>query len=457
MRTLILLAALAVPALADDPITIKLKLHAEPGKTTVDTSKHTDHGSTRIEGPDGKPLVETKPEGSETVERTTVLKADKDGKPTQFLRTFEKATDSKDGKTKAYSYQGRTILYERRPDGKFRLGVAGKGDLDPADAERLIERANRGSESEEIIKQFAPNKPVKVGDSWPLDLKPVARALEMTADAAKSTATVKLAGVETRGPTKFGTFDLDVRMSVTAAVGKIEVTFDPPAVFTMKGTIELAIDGSSTESRADMDMSIQGTGTWKNKVGGTGKITFDVTGKVEDRETAEQPAKETAPPTVAWLRAPGEWGEFKPKAGGFVAEFPGTPKEQTQKRPREETSLWTVEADGGAVAYVVSITTFAGADPGTINPKAVLDAVVQSQKGVTDVKEIKQDGHPGVEFKRADKAAGKDAEFRQRVVMVNGRMFQQLVVAEKGKMKADAADKFFKSFKITEKPKPRDD
>jgi hypothetical protein len=182
-----------------------------------------------------------------------------------------------------------------------------------------------------------------------------------------------------------------------------------------------------------------------------------VAGKAEDRETAEQSAKEAAPPTVAWLRAPGEWGEFKPKGGAFVVEFPGTPKEQTQKRPREETTLWTVEADGGSLAYVVSITSFAGADPNTINAKAVLDAVVQSQKGVTDEKEIKQDGHPGVEFRRADKLVGKDTEFRQRVVMVNGRMIQQLVVAEKGKIKADDADKFFKSLKITEKPKPRDD
>ena len=67
-----------------------------------------------------------------------------------------------------------------------------------------------------------------------------------------------------------------------------------------------------------------------------------------------------------------------------------------------------------------------------VDPKAILKAVVERQTGATDVKDIQQDGHPGVEFRRTDKIGEKDAEFRQRVVMANGRMFQQMVIAEKG-------------------------
>src|SRR5215218_7283107 len=186
MRFLLSLLLLASPALADDdPVTIKLKLHPEPGRAVTTNSRHVDRGSTRIEGADGKLIAEVKPGGSETVETTTVLEADKDGVPTQYLRTYEKATETENSKTKTFTYQGRTLLYEKGKDGKVRVGVAGAGDLDPKDAEKLVERANKPSESEALMRQFAPKKPVKVGDWWPLDLKLVAAAMEVKADEAR--------------------------------------------------------------------------------------------------------------------------------------------------------------------------------------------------------------------------------------------------------------------------------
>jgi len=454
MRILLSALLLAGPALAaDEPVTIKLKLHPEPGKAVTNSSKHVDRGSTRIERPDGKLVAEIKPEGSETVETTTVLEADKEGVPIRYLRTYAKATETENGKTKTFTYQGRTLIYEKGKDGKVRVGVAGAGEVDPQDAEKLVERANKPSESEALMRQFAPKKPVKPGDSWPLDVSLVAKAMEVRADEAKSTATVKLARTDRKGGTMVGTFALDVRLVLAGTAEKFDITFDPPGSHTIKGTVELAIDGSSTESKADLAMGLTGSGTMK----GRGKVTFDVSGKVTEHQSAEQPAREAKAPTVTWLRGPGEWAAFKPKDGSFSAELPGAPKEDRRKNPRgDNTVTWTVEADGGAVAYVVGATDFAG-DASKVDPKAILTAVANSQKGAEDVKDVKIDGHPGIEFHRADTIGGKEMEFRQRVVMVNGRMLQQIVIAEKGKGKPADADKFFQSFKVLVKPVPKDD
>jgi hypothetical protein len=458
MRVLIAVLLFALPTFAaDEPVTIKLKLYPEPGQSITSDSRHTDTGTTRIEDPDGKLLVEVKPGGSVTVEKTTVLEADKEGKPTKYLRTFEKANETESGKTKTFSYEGRTVLFEKQKDGKFRVGVVGKGELEPADAEKLVEKANKPSESDAIMKQFAPKKPVKVGDSWPLDAKLMATAMEATVDEAKSSVTVKLLKLSTRGKTPIGTFELDAKLAVRSISGKVEMSFDTPVTFTMKGTMELVIDGSSTENTADLVMGMTGTGNWKNAGGASGKITFDISGKVKEVEGAEQAAKEIKTPAVTWLRQPGDWGVFKPKDGSFAVEFPGVAKEESKKGARgESTKTWTVAAEGGAVAYVVGTTDFGG-DPAAVNAKGVLTAVANSQKAAMNLKDVKINGYPGIEFNREEVNGDKTLEFRQRVVMANGRMYQQIVIAEKGKGKQADSDKFFESFKVLAKPVPKDD
>ncbi|HEX3151771.1 MAG TPA: hypothetical protein VHR66_27110 [Gemmataceae bacterium] len=459
MRAFIAILLLALPAIAaDEPVTIKLKLHPAPGQMILSDSRHTDTGTTRIEDADGKLLVEVKPGGSETIERTTILEADSEGTPTKYLRTFDKANETESGKKKTFSYEGRTILYEKQKDGKFRVGVVGKDDLDPADAEKLVDKANRPSESDALMKQFAPKKPVKVGDSWPLDAKLMATAMESKVEEAKSSVTVKLLKVSTRGKTLIGTFELDAKLAVTAMTGKVEMTFEPAIVLTMKGTMELVIDGSSTENTGDIEMGMKGAGTWKNAGGASGKISFDVSGKVKEVEGAEQVAKATKAPAVTWLRQPGEWAAFKPKDGSFTVDFPGAAKEESKKGPNGDTTVtWTASAEGGAVAYVVGTTDFAGADPARLNAKAVLNAVANNQKGAKNLKDVKINDYPGIEFDREELVAGKTLEFRQRVVMANGRMYQQIVIAEKGKGKQADSDKFFASYKVLAKPVPKDD
>jgi hypothetical protein len=104
---------------------------------------------------------------------------------------------------------------------------------------------------------------------------------------------------------------------------------------------------------------------------------------------------------------------------------------------------------------MIATKDFTG-DPARIDAKAVLDAVGKGQEGVT-INEIMQDGYPGIEFQREDKDKGTTMLRHHRVVVANGRMFQQIVMVEKGKAKSADAEKFFNSFQILKKPAAKDD
>lgn len=451
----VLVVALASPlGFAQETHTIKLKLNVEPGKSMTSADSHKDKGSTKILDADGKVVKEISPGGAESVTRDVVLEADKLGNPTKFIRKYVKANNTEDGKTTAYSYEGRTLLFEKKADGTFRIGTEGKDPIDAKDTEKLFRAVNKPSESDEIMKQLDPKKPVKVGESWKLDPKPIAKALEFKVDEAKSILTAKLSKVTMKGKAKVGTFEIDITLMMSESHDPILLKFDPPATFSMKGTVELPIDASSTEVKASLKADLKGEG--KFGVGDKqGKIVFDVSGTIEATESAESDAKELAKaPTVTWLVGPGEWAKFKPKDGSFSVEFPGVPKEDASKSPRGDSTIqWTVAKDQNTLNFVVATTDFGAADPTKIDAKAVLDAVKKNQKDPKGMKDYMQNGHPGIAFTREE----KNTEFHHRVVMANGRMFQQIVIAEKGKAKPADVEKFFKSFEILLKAKLKDD
>jgi hypothetical protein len=286
---------------------------------------------------------------------------------------------------------------------------------------------------------------------------PIAAAAEVRIDRAKSSGAAKLARVVTRDRIRFGTFEVNVRLAVTESTEKLKMTFDPPAAFTVAGTIELAIDGGSTEQRYNLKTGMAGSGL-PGEAGTVARVSFDLTEAGTDHVSAEVPASDAKAPAVTWLPAPGEWLTFRPKDESLAVQFPQPPKvQQPDTGRRANTTLWAAPTKGGTVVYMVSITDFEGADPAKLDPAALLEVFVKSQKDPTDLKDIKVDGYPGIEFRRADKADGKDVEFRHRAVIANGRLYQQALAAEKGKAKPEDVDRFFNSFKILAKPKPKDD
>ncbi len=453
-RTLLAVAGalLAAPfGLANETYTIKLKLHPAVGQTVKRVNVSKDTGFMKVFDNDGKLLNETRREGKETTDRTTIVAANAAGVPTVFTRIYDKAIESENGRKRELTHQGRPLRYEVQKDGKTRVGLAGP-DLDPKDAETLVEKANDPSEEEAILKQLTRDKPVAVGDSWQLDPKPVVAAMSgMKADLAKSTITAKLLKVENRGGHPIGTFEIDIRWVVIGLSKGLDATFDPPAPYTMKGTLELVIDGSSVESVARFKASLKGEAKWT--VGKqTGRLVVDMSGDIREDVSAEQrdPTAKIVE-NVRWLPAAGDWVEVKEKGGVFAARFPVAPKEQpSRKGGNGETTTQWIATEKSGTTYIVALTAFPQL---AADPKTVLDAVVANSKGATDVTEVKVDGYPGVEFRRTETRNKIEIEYRQRVVVVGDRLLQQIVAAEKGKTIPADADKFYKGFRITLKSK----
>jgi hypothetical protein len=456
MRSLTSVVLLVVASLgrADDTYTIKVKVGIDPGRTA--TYRETVKGEGSVKGYDsaGKLLSERKREGMETVFRGTLLEADKDGKAKRFLRVYETATETDDGKKKAFSYQGRTILFEK-VDGKFRLGLAGESALDAADAEKLYKEVNRKSDREQLLRNLSPGKSVKLGESWAVPVRPIAEALEdSTVDQSKSSVTAKLVNVYQKGTSQFGKFDVTARFVIsTMSESGITIHFDPPATFDVLLKLDLAIDGSSPELIEKGEFILKGDG---RVTVGTEKrrVVFDMRlAGVSELSAQVYDPKARVVPKVTIIPAPGEWIEFKPKDGMWAAKFPGRPVEISNKADTYTETQWEVEAERGTVAYSVSVTEYA--DPTTVDPPTTQKSFMDSLNGVRGVKEIQIDGVKGVEFVHEMESNGITFEITQRMVITKQRCISLSVVALKGK-KVEA-EKFFSSFQILRKPAAKDD
>src|SRR5262249_15840907 len=158
-------------------------------------------------------FAETVNAEEETTYKETILDRDKDGKPTAYVRVYEKATKVENEKAQTVSYHGRTVLFEK-VDGKFRIGVIGEPPLDPKDVSELLKSANRKSDANAITRGLAPARPVKVGDSWSMPVKPIAEYFDfIVMDSTRSSAVAKLVNVYPKASATFGTFELAIKLS----------------------------------------------------------------------------------------------------------------------------------------------------------------------------------------------------------------------------------------------------
>jgi hypothetical protein len=155
--------------------------------------------------------------------------------------------------------------------------------------------------------------------------------------------------------------------------------------------------------------------------------------------------KGTSPPGPT-----GAWEEFKSVEGRFTATFPGHPQVSSKKSAAGNVTT-KIEFNSDRINCAVSYTDYRNADPKT-NPKFMLKTLVDGfGKDVQNKKDIKLNGHDGVELVLAQ-GDRKDAII-YRGFYVNGRLFQVLASAVPGdKGKADVL-KFLDSFQLHEAKK----
>jgi hypothetical protein len=269
------LAALALTAgaRADDTYTIKLKHGPDVGKSVTITDTDTKTQSNKVSDSDGKVIDDGKKRTEkldEVYTETVLARGDKDA--TKYKRAYEKATRTRDGKAEARSYEGRTVLFEKKGD-KFTVTAEGDKPLSKEDLEELTRKANDVDTSRDEI--FLPGKAVKVGDTWKVEGKDLVKTLGKggNLDPEHSSAEGKLVKVYKKDNHQFGVIEMTLKLAPAATPG---IKYEKTPVVEMKVTLDAAIDGSTTAGVMSMTGSMAAKGTAE-----AGGKTFTVDTSIE--------------------------------------------------------------------------------------------------------------------------------------------------------------------------------
>jgi hypothetical protein len=266
-------------ARADDPITLKLK---KPGKGDVvkETKTTTETVKVTVMGTDQNQEAVTKLVYTEEVlEKPAGAK-----RPTKLKRVYETAEITKQGTTDDLGLVGKTVLVEKAGD-SYKVTVDG---LEPSVAAAVVLKKEFRKEKEVTDEHFLPKTPVKVGDTWKIDMAPLAKdaAGELEMDADKSSGTGKLTKLYDKGGHKFGTIEvtLDLAVSKIGEAGGQSVELAAGSKLTATAILDFCIDGTAVGGAAKMTVKGEFTGTTMGV-----ELKFDLTSVTEG--TAEEVKK----------------------------------------------------------------------------------------------------------------------------------------------------------------------
>ena len=457
MRTNPVLVGLALclfagATLAEEKYTIKLKTDPDVGKTITVQSRSTDENSSvvKILGPDGKLVKTFGPKASDTKYSLAVLS--RKGQDEIVTRAYETASKSEDGKNRALSYQGRTVVFEKK-DGVVRVGVVGKPSLTGDDLESLIASANlKFPPGTHPLTGFLPTGPVAVGATWDLDQAALNKDLHgFRFDPKQNRGTATLQKVYTRNGTQFGVIRIVTKLSAQEFDG---VVFEPPLAVETTSTIDTAIDGTSVAVVMERTTRRKGTGTFD---AGDKKLTLELRVETIDREetsaekvaskTQEAPAVELAGPFTPWER-------FTSKQARFSICFPVRPKVET-----DDQGVSSFNASlGNNRQQVFNVLT--AEKPVAGEPLKILTAFLGGAypKIAKDKVEIEHEGHKGYELTQIEELpSGVKATTTMRFFYVGGRVYQ-ISAGILGGEGPDNRKKYLDSFRILVEPKqPKED
>jgi hypothetical protein len=267
----------------DGPITIKNKKPA-PGDVTKEskTVTETTKASFTVMGMDQNQEQQAV---SKFVYTEEVLEKPAGAKrPTKLKRVYETAVINKKDEKEDLGLAGKTVLIEKSGD-TYKITVDGK-ELTGTAAVVLGKEFRK--EKEVTDEHFLPKTPVKVGDTWKIDMAPLARdaAGELDMDADKSSGKGKLIKVYDKGGHKFGTIEvtLDLAVNKLGGGGGQEVELKAGSKLTATAVMDVCIDGTTTGGTAKMTVKGDFTGSTMGI-----DIKFDITSVTEG--TAEEVKK----------------------------------------------------------------------------------------------------------------------------------------------------------------------
>jgi hypothetical protein len=246
---------IAGAALAQDgPVTIKLK-KAGPGEVIKETKTETTAQKVTVTVMGQTKTNDDKATATYVYTDEVIEKPEGARKPTKVKRTYESADLTAGGQKQDLGLKGQTVLIEKKGD---KYTFTGDGKPVTGKAAELLGKEFSGKK-QTGDEDFLPGKPVKVGETWKIDVAKVAGELAeggMVIDEKKSAGTGKLTKVYDKGGKKFGVIEVVMDLVVTKlASGPQEV-----ALKDSKLTTTLVMDGciDGTEATGGGKMSMKG-------------------------------------------------------------------------------------------------------------------------------------------------------------------------------------------------------
>jgi hypothetical protein len=154
------------------------------------------------------------------------------------------------------------------------------------------------------------------------------------------------------------------------------------------------------------------------------------------------------------------WQTLNPPDGRYSVELPGQPKATSQEVPTDVGSVTayvqSCELQRGHVAYGVMFADYPADIIRAADPEELLRGVQEgSIQGAMDTSQIESElaepfqGYPSRRFKVSGTKDGVKAQMECRIVLVDNRLYQQILAESAGHEVPDASQaRFFDSLKI---------
>ncbi len=148
------------------------------------------------------------------------------------------------------------------------------------------------------------------------------------------------------------------------------------------------------------------------------------------------------------------WSTFAPSGEGFRVQLPGKPRAMSRSAAGIEFKMYALESPDKRSAYMVSATKLpipANEDAATIQQRldgARDGALRNSRATLTKETKIRLQGKfPGREVEAS--LPGGIGKMRVRFFIVNGKIYQTLVLGQSGFVDSKNAEKFLNSLALT--------
>jgi hypothetical protein len=280
--------ALAGPVLAQQAYTIRIK---EPGPNegrAVGFSQST-VSSTRLTAENGAVLLDQSRSlvyQASFRERVLQRRAG-ERKPTKLRRAYDKAVAIQDGKEEPLPYQGKTLTIEKNKSYTFKPD-GGEALTGPA-ALWLEREFNRG-EVFDPQQLLLPKQPVRLNETWQLDLAGLARDLEtatgMQIDGKTSTGTGQLTRVYQKEGRTFGVLTLKMELPIrSVGQGKEAIRMNPGSRVVMEATLDVCIDGTSVAGTNRSTFTASFNSTVPTGDGKKAQLTGSIRGIIQETRT----------------------------------------------------------------------------------------------------------------------------------------------------------------------------